>query len=199
MKTQNPAIRGFSLIELLAVLALAGMATAWLLPGLPGLLQSQARRSALEQVLASLNLARSIALSQGRPMLWAVAPIGEGWPADYALRAFAVFRGEQTAPGTDPTWIQETAWLRLPEGIVFDPAIPDSLCASGWTSPCPITGRPLKIHGLQFQPEGSVDIDSDTAFVRLNASNQRRRSAWTHSSDTIQIRPSTGMARLMPH
>jgi prepilin-type N-terminal cleavage/methylation domain-containing protein len=196
MKTQ--ARTGFSLVELLAVLAMVGTATVWLLPSLPGLLQSQARRSALDQIFASLSLARSIALSRGRPALWAVAPAGEGWPEDYALRAFAVFRGEQADPGADPFWVQETGWCRLPEGIFFDPATPGSSIPTGWTAPCPLTGQPLNIRGLQFEPEGSLHSGSEAAFVRLNSFRQPHRGTRIGQSDTIQIRPSTGMPRLIP-
>jgi type II secretory pathway pseudopilin PulG len=198
MKKYADARTGFSLVELLAILAMLGTATAWLLPSVPGLLQSQARRSALDQVFASLTLARSIALSRNRPALWAVAPAGEGWPSDYALRAFAVFRGEQTDPGAAPFWVQETTWCRLPEGVVFDPETPGSSPLNGWSAPNPFTGQPLTIHGLHFEPDGSLNTDSETPLVRLNSFRQPRRGTRTGLSDTIQLRPSTGMARLIP-
>lgn len=57
---------GFSLLELVLVLALAGLLAAVVVPSLPGALESARLRGSAADVRATLALARTLAVSDGR-------------------------------------------------------------------------------------------------------------------------------------
>jgi prepilin-type N-terminal cleavage/methylation domain-containing protein len=190
---------GFSLIELLGVLAVIGMAAAWILPSLPDFLRTYAHRSALDQVLSSLHLARTLAISRGTSHLWAVVPVQRGWPSEYPLRSFAVFRNEQSIPGDTPIWIQETPWHRFPDGVRFEPTDSGPFGRPQGTAPCPVTGANLEICGVEFTPSGSIHTGTELVQIQLTTARSATEAARARISHfhTIQIRPSTGMARLI--
>ncbi len=58
--------RGFSLLELLMVLAIAALVAAVTIPSLPGALDSARLRGSAGEVRAALNLARTLAVSDAR-------------------------------------------------------------------------------------------------------------------------------------
>lgn len=58
--------RGFTLVELLTVLAIATVVLGLAIPNMRGLLQSQQVSAAANDLLASINLARSEAIMRGR-------------------------------------------------------------------------------------------------------------------------------------
>lgn len=57
---------GYSLLELLLVLAIAGLAAAVVVPSLPGALESARLRGGAGEVRATLTLARTLAVSDAR-------------------------------------------------------------------------------------------------------------------------------------
>jgi type II secretion system protein H len=59
-------MRGFSLLEMLLVLAIAGMIAAVVIPSLPGAIESARLRGSAEEVRATLTLARTLAVSEAR-------------------------------------------------------------------------------------------------------------------------------------
>jgi type IV fimbrial biogenesis protein FimT len=61
--------RGFTLIELIFVIAIAAILCAISLPALGSLMQSSQSRSAYNQLLTALNLARSAAVARGNEVV----------------------------------------------------------------------------------------------------------------------------------
>jgi type II secretion system protein H len=59
-------MRGFSLLELLLVIAIAGLMAAVAIPSLPGALESARLRGSAGEVRATLTLARTLAVSEAR-------------------------------------------------------------------------------------------------------------------------------------
>ena len=194
--------RGFSLPELLAVLGILAIASAWLIPSLPGLLRSHAMRSAVDQVLASLCLGRSLALTSGTPHLWAAVPASRGWPTEYPLRAFAVFRLQNDTAAGDvpaaPLWIQATPWKWLPEGILFEPRGPGPFRQPPETVRCPVLEADLPVHGITFAPDGTAAGGEQPVLIRIAAAQLSPGGfpKKTGASETIRIRPPTGIARV---
>lgn len=58
--------RGFSLLELLLVVAIAGLLAVVVLPSLPGTLESARLRGSAGEVRATFTLARTLAVSESR-------------------------------------------------------------------------------------------------------------------------------------
>ncbi|MGE5700332.1 MAG: Tfp pilus assembly protein FimT/FimU [Deltaproteobacteria bacterium] len=65
-KPDSISCRGFSLLELLLVMALAGMLAALVVPSLTGTLESARLRGSAGEVRAALTLARTLAVSEAR-------------------------------------------------------------------------------------------------------------------------------------
>lgn len=63
----RPATRGFTLLELVIVLFLAGLIAALVVPSFSGTLESSRLRSGASDVRAALTLARTLAVSGSRP------------------------------------------------------------------------------------------------------------------------------------
>ena len=63
----RPAARGFTLLELVIVLFLAGLVAALVVPSFSGTLESARLRSGASDVRAALNLARTLAVSGSSP------------------------------------------------------------------------------------------------------------------------------------
>lgn len=59
-------MRGFSLLELLLVITVAGLIAAVAIPSLPGALESARLRGSAGEVRATLTLARTLAVSEAR-------------------------------------------------------------------------------------------------------------------------------------
>ena len=57
---------GFSLLELILVLAIAGLLAAVVIPSLPGALESARLRGSAGEVRAAFNLARTLAVSEAK-------------------------------------------------------------------------------------------------------------------------------------
>ncbi len=87
-------MRGFSLFELILVLALAGLLAAIVIPSLPGAVESARLRGSAGEVRAVLTLARTLAVSEARSR----------------SVAFDLVRGEYGIDADSRKWF-------LPEGI----------------------------------------------------------------------------------
>jgi type II secretion system protein H len=81
MRRPTPACAGFSLFELLLVLAIAGLLAAVVIPSLPGSLESARLRGCAGEVRATLTLARTLAVSESRRRIVAL-DLGSG---EYAI------------------------------------------------------------------------------------------------------------------
>ncbi len=66
--------RGFTLLELVIVLLIAGLVVSLVLPSVSGTLESGRLRSAASEVRAVFNLARTLAASAGRERVVTIRP-----------------------------------------------------------------------------------------------------------------------------
>lgn len=107
---------GFTLVEVLAVLTLAGLLAALALPGWRNLLAGTALRAASRQTVAALHLARQQALTSGRPVT--ACPSFDGQRCQAGATGWILFRKAQPGPAgqrqPDDQLLQ--AW-RMPPGV----------------------------------------------------------------------------------
>lgn len=147
MKPQPPCRRGFSLVELLVVLAVVGLIASISLPALRGLGKSNSLTSTQRQLLDDIGLARQLAM-KNRTTVYMVFVPGNIWEhaptamtvagnregeivkraflsaasGPYSGYALLARRRVGDQPGSEH-WQYLTEWKSLPRGYVFPRAM----------------------------------------------------------------------------
>ena len=132
---------GFSIIELMTVLLIAAVVTAYAVPGLQAA-QRKVRISALsEDITASLSAARAMAVTQRRQVFLVTLPAGTDMPTSWEVHADSV-----TGTLIEQHAVTSPATLQL---------IP---CASCGTSP---------LTQIKFLPNGVIERNDTSAPVDM--------------------------------
>jgi len=120
---------GFSLTELLVVVAVIGIMAAAGLPALKGITGSTGRTGAINGLMSALDQARSAAILSGTnayvvfpdPVVFgALAATATFSPSKYVLRSYGIFRDANPDLETNTATIQLGKWESLPQGIALD-------------------------------------------------------------------------------
>jgi prepilin-type N-terminal cleavage/methylation domain-containing protein len=149
---------GFTLLELLAVMAMILLALAALVPAVTSLSKSSGRKAAISNLLGAIEQARAQAITDGQAT-YIVFPAqlpGSPDPATiqrYSYRSYAVFEDDPANPGTVK---QLTGWRRLPTGVSLRSGDLGALATS-----TPFAFTPLNTTAnfpfLKFNTNGEVD------------------------------------------
>lgn len=126
-------VHGFTLVELLVVVAIMGILAGVAAVSLRGL-RSPALKGAAAEVASAMKSARQMAIASGRP-IYLVMPVTNNPFATNLFRSYALFEeirpGEQvnqpdqsgnypTNNDTNSWFFARTDWRILPDGIVFN-------------------------------------------------------------------------------
>lgn len=177
--TRHPKRRldgGFSLLELLVVVAVMAVMMSLMLPSLAGFSSTAGRRGAVNVLMNTFEQARVAALESGQTVYVGFAD--ENFPvADMQYAAFIVFRDasdEEKAAGRDYVVLKK--WTRLPRNIAFKrlnsslvpttggttsfPNLKNELSSafSSWTGSLPV---------LAFNSSGAVEQPNSNLCVYL--------------------------------
>lgn len=200
---------GFSLIEMLFVLAIVAVLAALAIPRLQTLAGSIARRGAVSLVMGTLEEARVAALESGDEVY--VVFRREATPGEDSMMVL-----RETDSGTG-TYSQMTRWIKLPKGILFlDPAGgPTMILDAGLgsfdrqRSPVPLpdgpavpTGKGLSV--VKFNAHGQIAFPTSGKLwlhlaqgVRDASGNERRTdSKNSQPLETIILTKLTGRTQL---
>lgn len=175
--TQAGTRGGFSLVELLAVVALMIILMSLMLPAVKSLVGSAGRRGAISQILGTFDNARVAALESGTSVYVGFADATFPEP-DMRYRSYIVFRPRldsddppQGTPGGSP-YVFLTKWRRLPQGIAFNSRIEFSVLGSSGASRTiePADQFPRiasgKIPVVEFRSHGGI-AQPDSQHLRL--------------------------------
>ncbi len=192
LRRRHPAAGGFSLIELLVVVAIISLLAVLAMPSLSSALTASKLNSASQMVADSIALARQEAVTKDRDVQVRFYKITtgpfQGW------RALQVIRVEQTSSGS--TLVPVTKVTTLPDGMIVSPAATLSplLTADSTvqgTVNLPIYGN-TSYSGFYFLPSGSIEnvLNSGNNFLTLQSVTATGSPPPNYSA--IQINPVTG-------
>lgn len=187
---------GFSLIELLAVMAILIMMMSLLLPSLSGWGSVAGRRGAVTVVMNTLEQARVAALESGQTVYFGFANENHPNP-DMRFSSFLVFRDateEEKSGPTNPKFIVLKNWTRLPKNIAFKSQFPGnsnlSVVQSSMDVPnlndvlpsqSRLTAENLPV--LKFNSSGAVEGNNGPIFI-YEGYFANGQDNYTRNSDT---------------
>ena len=153
---QRKTVFGFSLLELLVVMAIMAILLTMTMAVGPGLLKSTAMSSSLSSVASAVSLARSEAIRTRKQTYFVLAP-DSGTLDGRSYTSYAVIRQED-ASGTNYRYV--TPWKKLPTGVLFNPTNSLTPLASVTNLPYPNeNGSAQTMRVISFVSDGSLDED----------------------------------------
>jgi type II secretion system protein H len=143
---------GFSLIELLVVVAILGLMVSLLVPALGSIVSGRNLELGGSQVVDSLSLARQIAMSRGRRVVWEMDAGTNG------LYRIMEFKGG--------TWQPASRIQTLPENIRPDSTTANSSLFSTTNAPCTNNfsnsiASVSSVISITFRPDGTTLLRPD--------------------------------------
>ena len=143
--TLDPRLSGFTLIELILVLALLVIITSLAAPAMSNFIRGQALDSEARRLMALIHAGQSRAVSEGLPMvLWVDEKQGA-----YGLQA------ETTGRSGDPR----------AENLVLDASLQIAVVNTGSAGTTKLGGLPA----IRFLPDGTVDENSPQSLRLMDA------------------------------
>lgn len=176
-RSHRPAVAGFSLVELIAVIAIVLVLTA-IGVSLLGNSRGEALRTGTEQFTTLVEQARTSAITRRRPVVLAIAEPGVGNFGDDRCR-IGLFELDAWRPGEPHEGRQIQRWQPLPTGVALFGGEVDSLANVKDETAIPLTWRAGKesaaMPGLVFGPRGGLlaPAGSESVVVTFAAGTYR--------------------------
>ena len=165
--TRSP---GFSLVELLVVMILVG-ALLTMGMGIFGKTAASARRTAYDQFTATVEQARTAAITRRKPVILAIAPPAAGdADTNYRIGLFEVDAVPERGAAIAARQLQR--WNILPGGVVFfggkvenfDNPVDEEAVELSWKN----GENQARVHILVFNPRGGLALPAGSEPVAIN-------------------------------
>jgi len=183
---------GFSLIELLAVVAIMAVLATLLAPAMQGFTSPTGRKGAVIIVMNALEQARVSAIESNREsvvLFWKKNGVA-GFPPDEP-DSVMILRKDQT----NTTWEPLTRWVKLPNGVLFHGEDTTSAILTNTVTttslspslPTPLPGSPAttNLRVVRFSTSGAVLSPSAPSSELYIAFTEGQRNA---GADTLAVK-----------
>jgi prepilin-type N-terminal cleavage/methylation domain-containing protein len=167
--TMRSMSRGFSLTELLVVVAIMGLMLGVSTPPLLSVLRSSALNNAGRQLSGMLTVARTQAIEQNTRTRLVVAA---NWPGRLSenFRRISIW---QMDPETG-MWTRSSKWEEFPKGVLVDPdtsattaiSVLDDLTLNNRTT-LTESGSTVEVAYVEFGPAGGLNFSNNTNPVSI--------------------------------
>lgn len=203
------AAPAFSLIELLAVIAILGVLLALVVPAAGSLMRSSGMTNAGDQLLATLSQARQLAMARNRTVevrLYKYSdPSLPSQPAGGQFRAIQLFLLETTPSGVTTNAAGRKVTVPAAAYIASHPSL-SSLLAPTATStvtgaalgqPVPPCGLDYTANTFRIYPDGSTSLPATAPlFLTIVPANAPDDATLPENYATIVLQPTTGKGQL---
>ena len=199
---------GFTLLELLVVMAIIVLLLAGLVPAVTSLSKSNGRKAAIANLLGGIEQARAQAIADGQATYVVFPTFGSGTSQTildrYNYKSYAIFEDDPANPGAVK---QLTGWRTLPTGVGLRAA---SLGALATSTPFAFTplNTTTNFPFLKFTTDGGIDPSStplsSTAPVQLGVfegyvlSGADTDTNTSRFTETITVGRFSGRAEQLP-
>ncbi len=203
--------KGFSLIELLSVMAIIMIMAALMLPAISGFTSTMGRRGAVNILMNAFEQARVVALENGAKVYVVMRRNQTAGEPD----SFCLVRARTDSLGDAPTvpYVMLSRWQKLPQSILFYQATGSltatgSLVAAGGTlaqdlkAILPGNVATEELFAVAFNRSGQITFPSAGALnlflaeATRNGANAAARGASVTITERLSFRRYTGRAQL---
>ena len=208
LQRANTARSGFSLLELLTVLAIMGIVMAIIVPAVGNILRSSGLSQAGDQLVSTLSYARQTAIARNRAVEVRFYNYADAASSGGRFRAIQSFLIESGTSGTSSTPIGRkqtfpaTVYISSAKELssLMDPSLNNQVSGTDLGQPIPQVGLAYTAVRFRFRPDGSTDLTSFTnkAFVTFTpASYPDNATTPPPNFVTVLLQPNTGKIKLL--
>jgi len=182
--------RGFSLVELLVVLAIVSVLAVLTIPAMNSSMTSTKLTAAGQMISDTIGLARQEAVTKDRDVQVRFYNISANmWPG---WRAIQVLRVEPSSSGS--TLVAVTKLRLLPDAIILSPTLSPLVSADpavAGTTTLPVYGT-VSYGGFYFVPSGEVESALTTANNYVTLQSATAKGSPPPNYSTLQVNLTTG-------
>jgi len=192
----NDARRGFSLLEMLLVLALAAGVVALASEGYSAMIQASAVTSGADMLSDVFTEARQGAIAQNTSVevrIYDLPPQPGAAPAYDAIQLHWVKANGTTPPVSNVLWL--STWVAIDATAAYSPLIgANTQTATPEAGDMRLTGQTRVFH---FLPDGSTDLNPATNwFLTVRASTQSDPSHFPSDWACVRVDATTGRPQI---
>lgn len=202
LRTERPAT-GFSLIELLVVVAVIALLATLAVPAFNAITNAGSIEYSADQIAGACALARQTAVSKNRSVEVRFYEVpAEGWPTDF--RACQLF---EIGESGEPTALTKVLTFRQSAIISRDTGLSTLLANSRtkiWTQKdpqvaLPRAGTTYECRAFRFRPNGTTDLPVDAKW-HLTVVDAKKPGSAAQPPDnfaTVWVEPATGAVKIL--
>ena len=191
-------LRGFSLVEMLTVIAIIGLLAAIVVPAVSTMLEASKLNNAINQIADQITMARQIALAQSRRVEVRFYKLATSSEPTAAYRAIGTYLISETGSATPVVKVQEiTSPIVISDNAAQNTVFRSSPVSYSGTEDLPRSAN-TPYFKFSFLPNGRTDFGAgDNPFLTLfNARRVASAGTLPPNYAVLQVDAMTGNVRI---